>query len=300
MASSEPHLVVDAKNRIGEKPVWCDRSQKLWWIDIYGPAVLSLDPETGKVETFTLPGKTIGYLQLAAGGTGPSFVIAQEDGLFAWTPGGERRFLVSPEPGAPDMRLNDGVCDREGRLWLGSMREAERKPDGSLWCVEPDGTVSRHAEGITIPNSLAVSSDGGTLYFTDTMAQVIWAYDCAEGKPSLTNRRVFVDVQGQPGRPDGATVDAEGFLWSAEFSGHRVVRYAPDGRVDRVVELPVRNVTCVGFGGPALDRLYISTASFGLDDAARAAQPLAGGLFMIEPGVRGLPEPRFAFNSGRA
>ena len=149
-------------------------------------------------------------------------------------------------------------------------------------------------DGIRIPNSLCWSPDNQTLYFSDTRARVIWGFDFNLASGGLSNRRLFVDLQGQLGRPDGATVDTEGYLWSAEYGGGRVVRYTPDGTVDKVVNLPVANVTCPTFGGTDYKTLFITTASQRLAESELAEQPLAGGLFACEVTVAGLPEPIFA------
>jgi sugar lactone lactonase YvrE len=154
-------------------------------------------------------------------------------------------------------------------------------------------TALQMLDGIRIPNSLCWSPDNQTLYFSDTRARVIWGFDFNLASGELTNRRLFVDLQGQLGRPDGATVDTEGYLWSAEYGGGRVVRYTPDGTVDKVVNLPVANVTCPTFGGTDYKTLFITTASQRLTENELAEQPLAGGLFSLKVTVAGLPEPVF-------
>jgi L-arabinonolactonase len=198
------------------------------------------------------------------------------------------------EPDRPDNRLNDGRCDRRGRFWVGSMHDRLRAPTGALYRVDPDRTSQRVLDGITVPNSLSWSPDGRVMYFSDTRSREILAYDfdTATGRPGA--RRVFARVPDDGGYPDGATVDAEGFLWSAHWDGWRVTRYAPDGRVDRVIELPVQRPTSCAFGGERLDVLYVTSASTRLTPTELARGPGAGGLFAVEVGVRGLLESRFA------
>ena len=174
------------------------------------------------------------------------------------------------------------------------MHNITRAPEGVLYLLDGRGGLIEKMSGICIPNSLAWSPDGRTMYFADSLLYTIFAYDfdCASGR--MGDRKVFATTT-PPGFPDGSTVDCEGFLWNAEFNGARVVRYASDGRIDRVVELPVQRPTCCAFGGPNLDTLYITTASQNMTREELGAEPLAGALLTLDVGVRGLPEPRVAF-----
>jgi len=285
-------LVADSKNRVGEVPVWSPRDRKVWWIDVRQPRIQAYDPETGTFETYLTGGNALGSYAIRERG---GFMLAQEDGLYAFDhETGERTLLIDPEADFPDNRLNDGRCDRKGRFWLGSMNDKQRTDDGYFYSVSSGFEIDRWFDGINIPNGVCFSPDDKTMYFADTPKKMIWAFDFDIDDGRISNRRVFADLSEAPGRPDGSTVDAEGYLWNAEFAGRRIVRYAPDGSVDRVVEMPVTNITCVGFGGDNLDQLYITTASQGLSDEQRASEPHAGALFRADVGVRGLPEPMFA------
>jgi sugar lactone lactonase YvrE len=173
------------------------------------------------------------------------------------------------------------------------MHDRMRSPSGALHRIDPDRTWHRVVDGITVPNSLAWSPDGRRMYFADTPSRVILVYDFDPDAGLPRAPRVFARVPEGAGYPDGATVDAEGCLWSAHWDGWRVTRYAPDGRVDRVVELPVQRPTSCAFGGEALDVLYVTSASTRLRPDELARGPDAGGLFAVEACVRGLPEPRF-------
>jgi L-arabinonolactonase len=207
---------------------------------------------------------------------------------------GALTLVCAPEPERPDNRLNDGRCDRRGRFWVGSMQDRERGSTGALYRIDPDHRGHRVQDGITVPNGLGWSPDGRVMYFTDTPSRTIHAYDFDADAGVPGRRRVFAHVPDDAGYPDGATVDAEGYLWSAHWDGWRVTRYAPDGRVDRVLKLPVQRPTCCAFGGDGLDVLYITSAAAGLGPQALTHGPLAGGLFAVEVGGRGLPEPRYA------
>ena len=191
------------------------------------------------------------------------------------------------------MRCNDGKCDRQGRFWVGTMGDMRRTPRGHLYRLDPQAGLRRVLDGLTIPNGLCWSPDGRTMYFTDSPTRLIWAfpYDPATGTPG--ERRVFAQVDGS-GVADGATVDAEGCLWSARHGGGRVTRYTPDGRIDREIALPVSQPSCCAFGGPDLGTLFVTTARNGLSADDLAKQPLAGAVLALEPGVRGLAEPRYA------
>ncbi|MGH6960465.1 MAG: SMP-30/gluconolactonase/LRE family protein, partial [Dongiaceae bacterium] len=190
-------------------------------------------------------------------------------------------------------RFNDGRCDRQGRFWVGTMHHTTRAPEGVLYRLDRRRELVGRQSAICIPNSLAWSPDGNTMYFADSLLYAIFAYDYDTASGEMGRKRVFARTQA-PGFPDGSTVDAEGYLWNAEFNSWRVVRYAPDGRVDRRIEMPAQRPTCCAFGGANLDVLYVTTASWQLSADEHRAQPLAGALLALDVGVRGIPEARFA------
>lgn len=276
---------------LGEGPVWDPVEQALWWVDIHARALYRLDWSSGAVERFTAP-DVIGSFALRARG---GMVVALQSGLFTFDPRtGESAPIVQPESHIPTNRFNEGKCDRLGRFWAGTMSDVAREPTGSLYRLDPDGTLTTVFGDVIVPNCLAFNPDNRFMYFADTWRHVIrrHPFDLTSGR--IGEPEVFVDLHGRPGAPDGGTVDAEGCLWNAEFGGGRVVRYTPEGKIDRVVELPVTQITCCAFAGPALDTLVITTAKRRLDEAERARQRQAGDLFAIDVGVKGLPETRFA------
>ena len=282
--------VVKGHDALGESAIWCARTRRLWWVDITKPCLQSFEPATGEHRVIALPGQFCGCIALRATG---GLVLAIERSLHAFDPQtGALTILVKTETDQPDNRLNDGRCDRRGRLWIGTMDADIRAPSGSFYRIGPDGTVTRMFDGVTVPNSTAFSPDDRTLYFADTPRHQILAFDFDIVAGTIANRRVFVDLTNRRGLPDGSCVDAEGFLWNAEFAGARLVRYAPDGRVDRTVEMPVKHTTSCCFGGDNLDTLFVTTASFPLSEEERKTSP-AGSLFALQPGVRGLPEAAF-------
>jgi sugar lactone lactonase YvrE len=274
---------------LGEGPVWVERDSALYWVDIKAPAVHRYRPGAAQRRSWPAP-ETIGCLcpRAARGfvaGLRSGFAVVDLDAATFESLGG-------PEADRPDNRMNDGTCDSRGRIWAGTMDDAEARPTGSLYRLDPDRRWRRMDGGYAISNGPAFSPDGATLYHTDTLARVVYVFDHADG--ALANKRRFITVPPEAGFPDGMTVDEDGFLWIAHFGGWRVVRYDPKGRIDRALALPVSNVTSCAFGGPSLDTLYITTATKDLTDSARAGQPLAGGLFVAEVHARGLPPTLYA------
>jgi sugar lactone lactonase YvrE len=281
----EIECVVKGRELLGECPLWDERTQTLWWVDILEPSLKKLDG--GSLKTYPLPEAMGSFAFREPGG----FVVAMKSGLYFFDT--EKLALIAkPDSHLPQNRFNDGRCDRDGRFWAGTMPEPMREPAGALYRLGADGKLARKRTGITVPNSLAWSPDGRTMYFADSPRRTIWAfdYDRASGEPS--NERVFVTTE--VGFPDGSCMDADGCLWNAEYGGGRLVRYTPAGKIDRVIEVPVKNPTCCCFGGARLDMLYITTAAQRLTEAQLKEQPLAGSLLAVRPGSTGLVESRYA------
>lgn len=287
--ASQAEVAVRGADQLGECPLWDEREAMLWWVDARFPAVKRLDPATGAVMMLVLP-EVVGSLALRESG---GMLAATKSGIHFLDPAsGALEMKADPESHLPDNRFNDGRCDRAGRFWAGTMSHVNRDPTGSLYRFEADFRSTRLRNAIIIPNSLAFSPDGRAMYFADTNRHTIWAYDYDPASGAATGERVFADTGA--GRPDGSCVDADGCLWNADYGASRVVRYTPAGKVDGTYELPATNVTCCCFGGRDLDTLYITTATQRLSPQALAQQPLAGSLFALRPGARGLPESRFA------
>ena len=275
---------------LGECPLWDERTGTLWWIDIRAPAVRRLDPPSGEVRSWPLP-ELVGSIALT---TDPSLLLVALSTRIALFDPATNRLQTLAESGFtnPDHRFNDGRCDRQGRFWVGSMNNITRAPEGRLYRFDRAGSLQEVAAGICIPNSLAFSPDGRTLYFADSLQHRIDAYAYAPESGRLGSRRVLAHI-APPAFPDGSCIDADGFLWNAEFHGGRLARHAPDGRLDRIVDLPVQRPTCCTFGGPDFRTLYVTSTSQRMTAAELDAEPLAGALLALDVGVRGLPEPRF-------
>ena len=282
--------VVETRDRLGETPLWCDATRKLWWIDVEDPKLQSFDPETGAHRIYPMDCTYLGSLALTKTNR---FLIAKNIALFPYDPDtGETSAVAEIERGL-DNRLNDGRVDGNGRFWFGTMDNQLHRPNGSLYRVDPEGTASRILDGVVVSNGIAHSPDGRTLYFTDTRRFLTWAFDVNPDDGAVSNRRIFADYSETGDRPDGAGVDVDGCLWTAFFAGARVVRYRPDGVIDRVITLPVTNPTCICFGGTDLKALFITTASKFLPPAQLVAEPWAGSLLANHGVGQGLPENRF-------
>ena len=268
---------------LGESPIWCVRRQMLYWVDLRGPTLFALDGSQ-----WALP-ELVGGVALA---DDERLVLALKSGVFLFD---IRTATLTPhvvcESSDLDNRMNEAKCDRRGRLWVGSMRDFGAATTGALYRVS-HGVATRVLRDITIPNGQCWSPDDRTFYFADSAEGRIRAYDYDDGE--LRNARTLVDAGMLPGRPDGATVDAEGFVWSARYGGGGVARLDAKGRVERFLRLPVTQVSSVMFGGADLRTLFVTTSRQRMSDDALAREPLAGALLAVDAGVRGLPEPRYA------
>jgi len=275
---------------LGESPLWCLHGQVIYWVDVRGPVLFRLDPATGITAQWPMP-ELIGGVVLAAHG---QLMLALASGLYLFDP---QSAAITPYLAveAPELgnRLNDTKCDRQGRLWTGSMRDFGAATTGALYRIEQRRATQLLAD-ITIPNGQCWSPDDTTFYFADTRDGRIRAYDFDAGTGSLSAMRVLVDAGVLPGHPDGATVDAEGCIWSARYGGGGIARIDPTGQVERFLRLPVSQVSSCTFGGRDLDVLYVTTSRQRLDPAARAREPLAGALLTVRVDVKGLPETSFA------
>ena len=284
-------VVVPASNQIGESPVWSIREQALYWVDVEGKLVQRIDPASGDIKRWTMPEVTscIGLRRRGGlvAGTRTGFV-------FLDTASGSVTPITHPEAGMPGNRFNDGKVDRAGRFWAGSKNIANNaQTTGSVYRLDPNLQAHRIDRDISCVNGIAWAPDNRTMYLCDTWLRRVYAYDFDPAAGSAHNRRVFAQLTSEDGYPDGLTVDAEGFLWNAHYDGWRITRYAPDGRIDRVVRVPVQQPTSVMFGGADLRTLFVTSAKLRLPAEARERQAGAGHVFAFEPGVAGLAESEF-------
>lgn len=284
-----PDHVIPAGNILGEGIQWHGESG-LWWTDIEASLILHQPIRADAVERIVAP-ERVGSFALVEGDTA-RLLCAFETG-FGWfdLTTGTVEWIDRPEPRGCGRRFNDGRVDRQGRFWAGTMIEDEVLAlPRSAALYRLDGTQARRChEGVTISNGLSWSPDGQAMYFADSPARRIMAFDFEPFSGEISSPRLF--AQTPPGAyPDGATVDADGCLWSAHWGASRVVRYRPDGRIDSAIELPVSQPSCVAFGGDALDLLLVTTARVGLGAELLALEPLAGDVLAYRVGVTGLAQ----------
>lgn len=272
----------------GEGPLWDDRRSVLWWLDIQGCRLLGLHATKGPLSPIHLPAE-IGLVALSEGDT---LIVGLERGLYRLDPETASLALLSAIPAKhPNLRLNDGKADRQGRLWFGTMdKSGAGTPVGALYCRHPGGRIETVRTGVCIPNAITISGDGRTLYFTDSPSQRVVAFDLDQATGQLTNERIFYALDGDE-KPDGAIIDANGDMWLAVVHAGRVDRIAPDGQLRGSFSVPVSKPTMATFGGPLLTDLYITSQRRFLDDRQLAEQPLAGSLLCL-PGV-GQGQPAF-------
>jgi sugar lactone lactonase YvrE len=275
---------------LGEVPLWHPTENALYWIDLFKPAIHRLDIRDRKVKTWT-PSEKLGSFALRAEG---GLLIAGRNGLSLFDPSnGDVEKIIDPEGGNTENILNDGRCDRRGRFWVGSMNKMMTRASGRLYRFG-QRQLDVVAEGIWVPNSICWSPDDRRMYFADSHLRTIFAYEFDVENGTIGRRQEFATMGNIPGVPDGSSVDSEGFVWNAVFDGGCLVRYDPNGRIDRVVPLPVTRPSACTFGGPDLATLYVTTARFRLPPEKLATERSAGGLLAVDVGVRGLPEPFFA------
>ena len=279
-----------ADDQLGEGPLWDPVDHVLYWVDIKGRAVRRLDSSSGAVESWPMP-SDVGALALREGG---GAVVALKDGFYAFDfASGACAPLAAGLVDAPGIRFNDGKVDRQGRFLAGTIVEDLGAPDAKLFRLNGDLSVEVLESGITCANGPCWSPDGATFYFADTPTRLISAYDYDREGGALANKRPFADTDTFDTAPDGATVDAEGYVWCAFVLSGRIGCFAPDGALERTVEVPVDHPTSLAFGGADLDVLYVTSLTTPLRAGDPAPRP--GGLHVIHGlGVTGLAEPRFA------
>lgn len=286
-------LLVDAGDELGEGVLWCERSARVYWTDIHGARLHCYSPATGEQRLWTLPERLCSFALT----DDPNLLLAGLASRLAWLDLRDASVttIVEVEPDLPHTRVNDGRCDRQGRFVFGTLDERAVKEDvGGYYRLNTDLTLERlPLPACAIANSICFGLDGETMYYSDTLRQTIARWDgYGSGGPARTT--MFADLRGSDAWPDGAIIDAQGHLWNAQWGASRVARYAPDGALVATWPLPVTQPSCPCLGGAGFDQLFVTTAWEHLDAEARAAQPMAGGLFGATiAGARGVPEARF-------
>jgi sugar lactone lactonase YvrE len=285
--ASPIRTVLQSRARLGEGPLWDEETGTLFWVDIFNHRVNRFDPVSGRHREYEV-GDVVGAM---AFGPSHSLIVAlRHDLALLDLLTGELEHLAEVETERQGCRLNDGKCDSRGRFWIGSMSGEEG--EGALYRFDPDGTLRRMEEGLTISNGLGWSPDDRTFYLTDSPEKRIYAYDFDAESGEISGRRVWVELDGEP-VPDGLAVDEEGCVWSAQWDGGCVIRFAPDGSEIARVEVPVPRPTSCIFGGRDRRDLYITSASIGMSEEEIDESPASGDLFCVRAAVAGLPVHRF-------
>ena len=291
----QAELVVDARHGTGESPVWHVGEQALYWVDIPARALWRWDAASGHLNSWLAPEM---LACIAWGGRPGRWIAGMESGIFELQTQGtelQSRRLAAVEHAAPNMRFNDGRCDRQGRLWAGTMvmNMGLASTVGALYRYDAAG-LHKVIDGLITSNGLGFSPDGRVMYLSDShpSVQSIWAFDYDTDSGTPSNRRLFVDMNAYPGRPDGAAVDADGCYWICGNDAGLIHRFTPAGKLDRSMAVPVKKPAMCAFGGAGLDTLFVTSIRPG-GDVDLSDQPLAGSVFALRPGVRGLPEPAF-------
>ncbi|MEX3007611.1 SMP-30/gluconolactonase/LRE family protein [Hoeflea sp. TYP-13] len=283
-------LVLDCKNQHGEGIFWNPEDGRVWWTDIEGRAIWSFDPAHNTSMSFPMRDRVCCFAPRQNGG----LIVAFADRVSLFNLATDEEVTIAEyQPENPETRLNDGRTDRQGRFILGGMNEKTGTADADVLRIDPDLSVTRLFGGVSCANSTCFSPDGSVMYFADTPEREIVAFDYDAAAGTISERRVHSSFKEEPGLPDGSCVDAEGGVWNAEWEGHRVVRVAPDGQIDRVIEVPVWKPTCCAFGGAELDTLFITSSRLMSDEDALAREPQSGGLFAVKPGVVGVLDTPF-------
>ena len=284
--------VLPVKNELGEGVIWDAQSGSAWWTDIESRRIYRYQLETKELESWNTP-ERVGCFAFVE--DRDYLLVGFESGFAYYNPEtGWLKWLQKIEQDMPGTRVNDGRTDRLGRFWAGTMVENDKSPAGSgtLYCLDKTLEVGGKLSGLNIPNSLCWSPDSSCMYHTDTPTRRINRYDFNTETAEISNRTTFVETP-EGHMPDGSIVDAEGFLWNAQWGASQVVRYSPTGETDLILPMPVTQPTCVAFGGENLNILFVTSAALGLDSKALEQTPEAGNIFIYETDFTGLPESPF-------
>lgn len=292
-------VMTDARHELGECILWCERSGRLLWTDIPAATLWAHSPSTGKTRSWPMPERLCSF---ALTGSDDRLLLGLASGLafFTFSSGAVTRIL-DVEAELPATRINDGRCDRQGRFVFGMFNQdpGPKAPVGGFYRLNLDLTLERLPLGtVAIANSICFSPDGRRMYFADSVTREIRCCDYNPCSGEVGEPRTFVAAAAAPGEPDGSTVDADGCLWTTRWGAAQVMRFTPDGRLDRVLELAAPQPSCPAFGGPGLSTLYVTSAHLGMGEGERAAAPLSGALFQQHLDLRGLPESRFLHAGG--
>jgi len=290
MPESRVRCLWPARASLGEGPLWSARDNAAYWVDIKGQFVHRYSLVDESKQSWPMP-ERIGWVIERRDQSG--FIAGFKSGFAFLTLDPVKVTPIgNPDDARPGNRLNDAKADAQGRIWAGSMDDAEVTATGSLFRLASDLKWQTLDTGYRITNGPAFSVDGSRMYHTDSALGRVYVFDLSSDG-QISNKRVFLQIEPGQGYPDGMTVDAQNHLWVAHWGGSRISRFRPDGTFDRAIALPASQITSCVFAGPKLDRLFVTSAAIGLSETQLAAEPLAGSLFEVDPGCTGLPTQQF-------
>lgn len=284
--SNKVELVIDSQSGLGEGSIWNYKTGELMWINISGEILNFYNPKTDfNKAMFT--GQMIGTVVPEESGL---VLVALQHGIYQFDPQtGTKKLIVDPEKDIPNNRFNDGKCDPAGRFWAGTFDLNAKHGAAALYRLDPDSTIHKMIDSVSISNGIVWSSDNKKMYYIDTPTQKVMRYDYDNETGEISNPKVAVEVSTETGSPDGMTIDADGNLWVALYGGAAVGCWNPEtGKLLRKIDVPAKNVTSCAFGDDDLGTLYITTARQETSDEELEKYPHAGGLFKIRPGVKGV------------
>ncbi|KPL08167.1 hypothetical protein AMJ86_01695 [bacterium SM23_57] len=285
----ELKIAIKANNVLGEGPVWSVEENALYWVDIQEKLLQRWSPAREGIDIWRMPFEIGSFALIHSGGC----VVALRTGLALLDlTNGEITPICDLEMDLPFTRFNDGKCDRQGRFWAGTMDEEYPNQRASLYRLDQDRSCEKIRGNVGISNGLGWSPDNKVFYYTDSTVNTIYAYDFDVENGNISNERIFVEIP-QNYTPDGLTVDSDGFVWSAMWDGWKVVRFSPDGQVDKEIPLPVQRPTSCTFGGAKLNDLYITSARINLTEEELKKQPDAGSVLVFMTEVKGIPESKY-------
>ena len=280
---------------MGEGAFWNHQTQEFYWVDILGQELHIYNPATKVNRSLPTPSR----IGTVVPQTDSTAVVALDDGVYIInTKTGETTVLSEVEKEMTVNRFNDGKCDPNGNLWVGSMHLEQSKPMGSVYKISSTGETTKMIDSVTISNGIVWTKDATTMYYIDTPTAKIKAFDYDKNTSTISNQRTVVEVPVSLGFPDGMAIDEEDMLWVGLWNGNSVARFNPNtGQLISKIEVPAHNVTACAFGGPNLDKLYITTASVDMTKEESAKYPMAGSIFVADPGVKGVKSDFFARSS---
>ncbi|MEX0772600.1 MAG: SMP-30/gluconolactonase/LRE family protein [Balneolales bacterium] len=291
LASTDASLELQSNAILGEGPVWDERAEKLYWVDILSHKLFIYDPVKHTNDEYDTVDH-IGAFSLREQG---GLVMATKTGFAFFDPETRKRtHITDPESDIPDNRFNDGKSDSRGRFWAGTMSYEVKKKAGSLYCLNPDLSVDVKLQGVTISNGLVWNKQLDKFYFIDTPTRKIFSFDYEDKTGGISNRQVIKELKEGEGYPDGMTIDTEDHLWVALYGGSKILRIDPiTGRTVFEIHLPVPQVTSCTFGGSQLNELYITTCRENMSEQEIRKAPLSGSLFRAKVPFQGMPLFRF-------